>query len=117
VGAGCAESFIFGRARVCLFPVRLLIAGVLVPLSSLLSFGNEPRPAAPAAQNASPSQKTKPEMQTPFVASSLGPPAIVIPRLSRPPALVDFLNMKPDGELAQQMTRVSGFVQRDPHDG
>ena len=117
MGAGCAESFIFGRARVCLFPVRLLIAGVLVPLSSLLSFGNEPRPAAPAAQNASPSQKTKPEMQTPFVASSLGPPAIVIPRLSRPPALVDFLNMKPDGEVAQQMTRVSGFVQRDPHDG
>jgi hypothetical protein len=25
--------------------------------------------------------------------------------------------MKPDGEVAHQMTRVSGFVQRDPHDG
>jgi len=25
--------------------------------------------------------------------------------------------MKPEGEVARQMTRVSGFVQRDPHDG
>ena len=25
--------------------------------------------------------------------------------------------MKPAGEVASQMTKVSGFVQRDPHDG
>ncbi len=49
--------------------------------------------------------------------SSLGPPAISIPRVPRAPALVDFLNMRPEGEVAPQMTRVSGFVQRDPHDG
>jgi Domain of unknown function (DUF5916) len=47
----------------------------------------------------------------------LGPPAIVIPRLSRAPSLIDFLTMGPVGEVARQMTKVSGFVQRDPHDG
>jgi hypothetical protein len=49
--------------------------------------------------------------------SELGPPAIAIPRLARAPSLEDFALMKPDGEVARQMTRVSGFVQRDPHDG
>jgi hypothetical protein len=55
--------------------------------------------------------------QQPSAASSLGPPAIVIPRLSRAPSFSDFLTMKPAGEVASQMTKVSGFVQRDPHDG
>jgi hypothetical protein len=41
----------------------------------------------------------------------------VIPRLSRAPSLEDFLTMKPAGEVARQMTRVTGFVQRNPHDG
>jgi hypothetical protein len=45
------------------------------------------------------------------------PPAIVIPRLVKGPALEDFLNMKPEGPIATRMMRVSGFVQRDPHDG
>ena len=53
----------------------------------------------------------------PPTPSALGPPAIVIPRLSREPYLSDFLTMKAAGEVASQMTRVSGFVQRDPHDG
>jgi hypothetical protein len=44
-------------------------------------------------------------------------PAIVIPRLERPPALDDFLNMRPEGEIASQMKKVTGFVQRNPHDG
>jgi hypothetical protein len=55
--------------------------------------------------------------QQPHAESSLGPPAIVIPRLSRAPSFSDFLTMKPAGEVASQMTKVSGFVQRDPHDG
>jgi hypothetical protein len=49
--------------------------------------------------------------------ASLGPPAIVIPRLSRGPSVDDFVSMKPLGEVAQQMARVTGFVQRNPHDG
>ncbi|HUO14418.1 MAG TPA: carbohydrate binding family 9 domain-containing protein [Verrucomicrobiae bacterium] len=47
----------------------------------------------------------------------LGPPAITIPRLQRPPALEDFLSMKPKGEIALQMAKVTGFTQRNPHDG
>jgi hypothetical protein len=31
--------------------------------------------------------------------------------------LEDFLAMKPQGEAASQMAEVSGFVQRNPHDG
>ena len=47
----------------------------------------------------------------------LAPPALTIPRLSRAPALEDFLSMKPEGEIALQMAKVTGFVQRNPHDG
>ena len=46
-----------------------------------------------------------------------GPPALTIPRLPRAPALEDFLSMKPQGEIALQMTKVTGFTQRNPHDG
>ena len=42
---------------------------------------------------------------------------MTIPRLSRPPALDDFLGMKPRGEVAEQMAKVTGFTQRNPHDG
>ena len=50
-------------------------------------------------------------------APQLGPPALTIPRLQRPPQLADFLDMRPEGEIAQQMARVTGFTQRNPHDG
>jgi hypothetical protein len=46
-----------------------------------------------------------------------GPPSIVIPLLSGAPALENFITMQPDGEAARQMIRVTGFVQRNPHDG
>jgi len=49
----------------------------------------------------------------PFVA----PPTLTIPRLTHAPALEDFLEMQPKGETALQMAKVSGFVQRTPHDG
>ncbi len=145
----------------CLFSVRLLMAGVLVPLGTLLGSAPEcsawatsgagsvqsvaqPSPASsePAGRAnsgpeasishsssttgdvASPNQNIltaqnpqEPDAQLPLAPSSLGPPAIVIPRLSRPPALSDFLSMRPVGDVARQMTKVSGFVQRDPHDG
>jgi len=48
---------------------------------------------------------------------ALAPPALTIPRLSRAPALEDFVGMKPAGEIALQMAKVTGFVQRNPHDG
>ena len=45
------------------------------------------------------------------------PPALTIPRLTRAPAIENFLSMKPEGEVALQMARVTGFAQRNPHDG
>src|SRR5262249_29814512 len=44
-------------------------------------------------------------------------PAITIPHLPRGPVLDDFLSMKPQGEIAPLMTKVAGFIQRNPHDG
>ncbi len=41
----------------------------------------------------------------------------MIPRLLRPPALEDFLEMQPVGDIALQMAKVTGFTQRNPHDG
>jgi hypothetical protein len=40
-----------------------------------------------------------------------------IPRIQRAPALEDFLAMKPAPGIAQQMTRVDGFIQLDPKEG
>jgi len=48
---------------------------------------------------------------------STGPGAITIPRLERPPSLDDFLSMQPQGDVAPHMARVTGFTQRNPHDG
>jgi hypothetical protein len=45
------------------------------------------------------------------------PPSLGIPRLQRPPTLEDFLSMQPQGETALQMAKVTGFSQRNPHDG
>jgi hypothetical protein len=45
------------------------------------------------------------------------PPALTIPRLQSPPLFDDFLGMKPQGEIALEMAKVTGFTQRNPHDG
>jgi hypothetical protein len=45
------------------------------------------------------------------------PPTLVIPKLEHPPTLEEFLNMQPEGETALQMVKVTGFTQRNPHDG
>jgi hypothetical protein len=57
-----------------------------------------------------------PEVQ-PAPKPALTPPALTIPRLPRPPALEDFLSMQPQGEIALQLAKVTGFTQRTPHDG
>jgi hypothetical protein len=43
--------------------------------------------------------------------------SLVIPRLPHGPTLEDFLTMAPEGETARQMTRITHFIQREPHDG
>jgi len=57
-----------------------------------------------------------PEVQ-PAARADIAPPALTIPRLSRAPSLDDFLTMQPQGEVALQMAKVTGFTQRNPHDG
>jgi len=68
---------------------------------------------APICALALPSSQQKPSEEK----AGLAPPALTIPRLTRAPALEDFLSMKPEGEVALQMARVTGFAQRNPHDG
>src|SRR6201993_1247245 len=118
---------LLGRARV--FSARLRMAAVLCLLGSELAIGisihgqvlsSTPAVAPPASSSqslSSPRDSKRVVSHELVTQSSLAPPAIVIPRLSRTPALVDFLSMEPLGEVAPQMARVSGFVQRDPHDG
>jgi hypothetical protein len=70
------------------------------------------------AQKATAPPSSHPQTQSGSVArAQVVPPSLTIPRLQRAPALEDFLTMKPQGEIALQMTRVTGFTQRTPHDG
>ena len=76
----------------------------------------------PSEQKPSPSaQLPEPAIKNPEVRPSakaaIAPPALTIPRLTHAPALEDFLSMKPQGEIALQMAKVTDFVQRNPHDG
>jgi hypothetical protein len=51
------------------------------------------------------------------LAQTITRPSIDIPRVSRPPKLEDFLDMRPDAELAGQLAKVASFIQRNPKDG
>ncbi len=44
-------------------------------------------------------------------------PTVTINRVSREPTLEDFLDMKPSSDLVDELTKVSGFIQREPNDG
>ena len=70
---------------------------------------------SPAAQLPEPPIRD-PEVQ-PARKPDIAPPAIMIPRLSRAPSLDDFVTMQPKGDAALQMAKVTGFTQRNPHDG
>jgi hypothetical protein len=104
------------------FP-KLSVAGLLCALAVMPGTAaavSSTDPASPAQVITTPLATQDPQNPPPqesVAPRALGPPAIAIPRLSREPYLSDFLTMKAAGEVASQMTRVSGFVQRDPHDG
>ena len=95
--------------------LRFLLAGALT-LPGVVERGWSATPAAQSvsAQNL---QKTSQNQPPAPPTHALAPPALTIPRLTRAPALEDFLGMKPEGEIALQMAKVTGFVQRNPHDG
>jgi len=79
------------------------------------------QPPQPSQQIPSPTaQLPEPPIKNPEVRPAPkegAPPSVNIPRLPRAPSLDDFLNMKPEGEVALQMAKVTGFSQRNPHDG
>jgi hypothetical protein len=77
----------------------------------------EPSPQNPAPSAQLPEPAIKDPQVKPAPKPAIPPPTLTIPRLSRAPALDDFLGMQPEGEIAQQMAKVTGFVQRNPHDG
>jgi hypothetical protein len=58
-----------------------------------------------------------PQLDAPAKSPPPGLPALTIPRLQRAPSLEDFLGMEPQGEIAHTMAKVTGFTQRNPHDG
>ncbi|MGA2376278.1 MAG: DUF5916 domain-containing protein [Candidatus Sulfotelmatobacter sp.] len=92
-----------------------MLAGLLT-LPGVVEYGWS---ATPARQNTTAqTPQTTLQHQPPTAPThALAPPALTIPRLTRAPALEDFLSMNPEGEIALQMARVTGFVQRNPHDG
>ena len=83
---------------------------------------NPQQPQQPSEQVPSPSsQLPEPPVKDPQVQPSrtpdITPPVLTIPRLPRAPSLDDFLTMRPQGDVALQMAKVTGFTQRNPHDG
>ena len=64
-----------------------------------------------------PSQKAAATQSQQLPKTAIAPPALTIPRLAKAPALEDFLTMQPQGDIARQMVKVTGFTQRNPHDG
>jgi hypothetical protein len=89
------------------------------------SGGNPPPPGQqipPTEQIPSPSaQEPEPAIKNPEARPVANPtgesPSLTIPRLSRAPVLEDFLGMEPTGATAKHMAKVTGFMQRNPHDG
>src|ERR1700722_6679620 len=70
---------------------------------------------APSAELPEPAIKDPEVRAAPRAA--VVPPSLTIPRLNHAPTLEDFLSMKPEGEIAEQMVKVTGFAQRSPYDG
>ena len=52
-----------------------------------------------------------------LAAAANGPASISIPQLNQEPTLADFAGMSPATALARQMSKIEGFVQREPIDG
>ena len=71
-----------------------------------------PPPSAQLPEPVITNPEVRPAPKPPFAT-----PSLTIPRLTGAPTLEEFLEMRPEGDVAQQMAKVTGFVQRTPHDG
>ncbi len=85
--------------------------------------GQNSEPAPPPSQQVPSPSAQLPEPATrdsrvqPAPRPEIAPPTLTIPRLQRAPSLDEFLTMQPQGYAARQMAKVTGFTQRNPHDG
>jgi len=105
-------QFLKSRAR-----FRTKLAVILAIITVLALWATELAASPSLLRSALLQDSENTPVQQPAPKPGLGPPALTIPRVPRPPALDDFLTMKPQGEIALQMAKVSGFTQRNPHDG
>ena len=55
-------------------------------------------------------------LASPLAAAAITP-TVQIPRISTPPALSDFEDMRPSPRVAGQMLKITGFIAREPADG
>jgi hypothetical protein len=78
---------------------------------------NKPTQQVPSPSEQLPEPAIKNPQTQPAPKPAIAPPAMTIPRLPRGPSLEEFLSMEPKGEIAERMAKVTGFVQRNPHDG
>jgi hypothetical protein len=109
-----SEGILFRRRVGCeswlAVSVCLALAGLAVPQAQSTTPSRPGQISAPAQNSPAKAQNAQP-------AAQIGPPALTIPRLQRAPSLDDFLTMQPQGEIALQMAKVTGFTQRNPYDG
>ncbi len=100
---------------------RVLIAAwVLVATWAIPSLAGQSVDAQKTIQSQAPAvtpQSIPQQSGAPAARTAQLGPALTIPRLERPPTLEEFLNMRPEGEIARAMAKVTGFTQRTPHDG
>jgi hypothetical protein len=134
--SGRAWGFAVKRLLKFLLAVVLTLSGAVecgwgwpAPQAAVTAQGATAAPQNPTGQNPQTSPQNPPpsaQLPEPPIGNpevrpapkpALAPPALTIPRLTRAPALEDFLGMKPGSETASQMAKVTGFVQRNPHDG
>jgi len=95
----------------------LFVSSATSPAPATLSLSPAPlqQPGNVSQSGSSPTAATQPVQVAPKPA--IAPPALTIPRLQRAPLLENFLSMEPEGEIALQMAKVTGFTQHNPHDG
>jgi hypothetical protein len=95
------------------------VAAVAVLCLLLSSRGASQDLPQPTTTSNSAEQSQEPEPSTPQSIQTQaedGTSSVTIPRLPGVPNIDNFLTMQPEGYVAQKMAKVSGFIQREPHD-
>jgi len=106
LAAHAGVSLFFGSAQKSVLFTLLMLTGFSTSASAF--------PQSPlSSEMGSQASQSTPEK----IAVDAGVSDVVIPRLRQAPTLEDFLSMKPQGDIATQMVRVTRFQQREPHDG